>query len=114
MKNFIGLLLVLIFVFSVFASWGIAQQDEEIPPGMEVIKIGDARTIVIKGTKIKKKGDLLIVEGTKEFVARKFLETDRAFSEMQTMEDKIQKEIEQLKRELEELKDRVHSVEMDR
>jgi len=114
MKNFIGLSLVLIFVFFVFASRGIAQQDEEIPPGMEVIKIGDARTIVIKGTKIKKKGDLLIVEGTKEFVARKFLETDGTFSEMKVMEDKIRNEIEQLKKELEELKDRVDKVEIDR
>ncbi len=95
-------LLILSLVFS--ASFIIAEEsDEEAPPGMEVIQIGDAKVITIKGTKIKKKGDLLVVEGTKEFVARKFIELEETFSKLEERTSRLEKEVEKLKKTLGEI-----------
>jgi len=107
MKISFYLLLILALVFS--ATFLIAQEvsEEEVPPGMEIIKINDTKVITIKGTKIKKKGDLLVIEGTKEFVARKFLDVDGHFSEIEEKTKRLEKEINELKETLNELKENI-------
>jgi len=104
MKISIALLLILTFIFA--TSFAIAQknEEEEVPPGMEVLKIGDVRVITIIGTKIKKQGDLLVVEGTKEFVARKFIEMEDRFSEIDGKTKGLEKEVKKLKEALDEIK----------
>jgi hypothetical protein len=96
---------LLFFTASVWAQED--QNEEEVPPGMEIVKVGDVRAVVIKGTKIQKKGDLMVLEGTKEFVARKFLEYDENMSGLKTRDSDIEKELEQLRKELNELKEKV-------
>ncbi len=105
MKISFYLLLIFFFVFS--SAFVVAQEEteEEVPPGMEIIKINDTNVIAIKGTKIKKKGDLLVIEGTKEFVARKLLEIDSKFSKLEEKNKSLEKEINNLKETLTELKE---------
>lgn len=113
MKNFICLLLAFIFILPPLFIMAQEGEEEEVPPGMEVIKIGDVRAIVIIGSKIKKQGDLLILEGTKEFVARKFIETDKRISELEAKGISFEKELEQLRKELKELEESNELIEED-
>jgi len=99
--------LLLIFAFLFSPAFIAAGEEIEVPPGMEIIKINDTNVIAIKGTKIKKKGDLLIIEGTKEFVARRFLEVDKQFSKIEEKTKYLEREINILKETLNELKENI-------
>ena len=49
---------------------------EKPPAGMEYKKIGDARVLVPKGTRIRKEGDLNVVEDISEYSSRRFVDID--------------------------------------
>jgi len=66
---------------------------DEIPAGMEVVYIGNTKSIVPAGTKIHKSEGFMILESTKEYVGRRFKE--------------IQDKISVLEKEQQELKDAV-------
>ncbi len=73
---------------------------DEIPPGMEVIAGGEDggyQIIVPKGSKIKKVGAQIIVEGTKEYVAR-------VIDELRMQLEEVQDELKALKDEIRQLK----------
>ena len=77
----------------------------EIPPGMEEIQIGgSAKLIVPKGAKTKKVGAQVIVEGSKEYMSRRFLEMEEKFNAMEKRQEELEKEIKALKSSLEEIK----------
>lgn len=91
------LFLFLIFVFSV-QSGTTAKEDkkEYIPPGMEIIQIGNARHRVPKGTKMRKEGGLIVLEGNSEYMARK----------LSCIEERLtglEKQIEELKKAVDEI-----------
>ena len=82
--------------------WGgiaFAQTEKrEIPEGMEEIQIGgSAKIIVPKGAKTRKVGAQIIVEGTKEYVARRFYELEVQLEEMKQKQIELEAEIKTLK-----------------
>jgi len=70
--------------------------ESEIPPGMEMKKVGSTSLLVPKGAKLYKRGAATFVEGASAYSARKF-ET------MESRLDKIEKSIKELKEEIKTL-----------
>ncbi len=59
----IHLFIILIFVFStIFITTAKAEEKEEVSPRMEIIQIGNARYLLPKGTKIRKRGIFIFFE----------------------------------------------------
>jgi len=95
----IHLFLILTFVFSaLFIITAKAEEKVEVPPwltvdGMEIIQIGNARYLLPKGTKIRKRAGVITFEGPGEYTARRLLD----------FEERLQaneKEVKRLKRVL--------------
>lgn len=77
----------------------VNKADLKIPEGMEAIQIGgSAKLIVPKGAKTRKVGAQIIVEGTKEYMARRFAELDKRITELEKREELLKKEIDALKK----------------
>ncbi len=71
----------------------------EIPEGMEEVQIGGSGKLVVpQGAKTRKVGAQVIVEGTKEYMARRFKETDERLKALEDQQTQILKEIEELKK----------------
>jgi len=60
----------------------------KIPSGMENIRIGNVNHIVPIGTKVERKGDIVIFESSGEFMARRFLDIE---SRLENMEKEVKK-----------------------
>ena len=94
-KNFV-------FLPVIFLSWVIfvfVQNDSNlnIPQGMEAITVGGSGKVVVpKGAKAKKIGAQVIVEGTKEFMARKFDEMEQRFAKIEADQENLKKQLEVL------------------
>jgi hypothetical protein len=76
------------------------QKAVEVRPGMEIIKVGDARILVPKGAKVRKEGDLIVIEDFGEYAGRKF----------EALEDRmlrVEKELQVLEEALGRLKERL-------
>ncbi|HOW35097.1 MAG TPA: hypothetical protein PL155_01595 [Candidatus Omnitrophota bacterium] len=93
----IGVLIVLFF----FPAMIVCAQNinvQNIPEGMEVIEInGSGQIIVPKGAKTRKIGAQIFVEGTKEYMSRRFEEIDERLANIEKTLENLQKEIESLK-----------------
>ena len=99
-----------VFVFFFLQTTVFAQNEErltsqeipqrtgpEIPYGMEEIQIGgSAKLIVPKGAKTRKVGAQIIVEGTKEYMSRRFLETDERLEKIEKQQLELQEQIKAL------------------
>ena len=78
-----------IFSFLFFAGIALGAEDKgqqsatNIPPGMEVIKVGKANVVVPKGTKIRRGGDVMFLENINEYSARKFSEIEDRLSKIE-------------------------------
>lgn len=80
-----------------------AQNDSQpkIPEGMEAISIGgSAQLIVPKGAKTRKVGAQIIVEGTKEYMSRRFEETEERFIKLEASIEELKKEVQSLQESL--------------
>ncbi|TAN62760.1 hypothetical protein EPN16_00935 [bacterium] len=99
-------LLFLIPLFIFYAISGIAKEDkkEEIPAGMEIIRIGDGQRLYLpKGTKTKRVGAQLILEDNSEYVAKRFSEMEIDIKALQAKIEAQEIEIEQLKKIINEI-----------
>lgn len=98
MERIILLALTCIFLFSGLSVY--AQGDEEeikIPPGMELIQIGDnVFKIVPKGTKVRKEDTRIITERTSAYISRKLLEIEERLTQLEAKEIELRESIEQL------------------
>lgn len=84
MRKVLFVVFVLISVFS--AVLVIAKDngnEKEIPNGMEVLEAGNVKFVVPKGTKIKQEGNVVTVEDISAYSARRFLEMEGRFAEME-------------------------------
>ena len=72
---------------------------DEIPAGMEVVYIGNTKSIVPAGTKIHRSEGFMILESTKEYVGRRFKE--------------LQDKISVLEKEQQELKDATGAIQTE-
>ena len=72
----------------------------EVPPGMEVIAVtGGYKLIVPKGSKIKKVGAQIIVEGQREYLSRRLEEMENRFLKIEETLESLKKEVETLRGE---------------
>ena len=89
---------ILIFTFLFTGAIVFAQTKRQIPKGMEVIKMGGSAEIIVpKGAKTRKVGAQIIVEGTKEYVARRFEEMEERFTAIEQNQEVLRNEIKNLK-----------------
>jgi hypothetical protein len=99
--------IILMLVFVVLVNSGAAQEQtekkDEFPPGMEVIQIKGAKFVVPKGTKVYKKGDLVILEAAHEYVARKVSELEERLLRMEAREEELGQKFEQLDKTVSEM-----------
>ena len=80
-----------------------AESVQKVPEGMEAIQLGgSAELIVPKGAKTRKVGAQIIVEGTKEYMSRRFSEMEARLAAMEKRQDDLIKEVKSLKKILEE------------
>ena len=98
MKNPNLLLLIFALLFSLGAClFAQDNQTEEIPPGMETIQVGTAKAIAPKGTKVYKRDNIITMESTQEFLARKVVEIEGRLTELEDEKERLKKDIEELK-----------------
>lgn len=73
----------------------------EVPEGMEAVTIGgSAQLIIPKGAKTRKVGAQIIVEGTKEYMSRRFEEMEARFAKLEATLDELSKELQSLRESL--------------
>ena len=98
----------MIFFISIFtffiltiSAYGQSTFNREVPEGMEAVRIGGSGWLIVpQGAKTRRVGAQIIVEGSKEYMSRRFFEIDKRF-------EKIEKNQEDLKKEVGVLKDLV-------
>jgi len=103
MKGIKIFLLIFIFVFSCALVMPEEDEKEEVPAGMEIIQVGEAKFVVPKGAATKKAGDLIILDSASEYTVRKFLEIEERVAELEAKEEELQKEVKQLKQALDDM-----------
>lgn len=82
----------------VFAQEG---NQPKIPEGMEAVSIGgSAQLIIPKGAKTRKVGAQIIVEGTKEYMSRRFEEMEERFARFEAAQEELKKEVQSLQEQL--------------
>ena len=105
------LFLCLIVLFPVIV-FGQNEVNQPIPEGMEAIRIGGSGWLIVpKGAKTRKVGAQIIVEGTKEYMSRRFEEIDQRFEELEKKQQDQLKEIESLKNITGELDKKIGTIE---
>jgi hypothetical protein len=102
MKGLITLLSIFAFIFFTIAplcAQDYEMEDGEIipPPGMEVVKVGNFNLLIPKGAEVHRKGNLLVVESTSEYTARRFLDMEQQLMQAKTEREELKGKIEQLK-----------------
>ena len=75
----------------------------EVPPGMELRKIGTIKMVVPKGTQVSKKGSLVVMEGPDEYAARNIYEMNGRLMGLEARQMNIERETESLKQTVLEL-----------
>ena len=78
----------------------------EVPPGMELVNIGGIRMIIPQGTKVEKKGSLLVMEGVDEFVARNLKEMSARLEKIEASQDDLRKMVGDLEHEMSDLREK--------
>lgn len=92
----------IVFIFSC-GSFVLAQESNQpkVPEGMEAVTIGgSAQLIIPKGAKTRKVGAQIIVEGTKEYMSRRFEEMEARFAKLEATLDELSKELQSLRESL--------------
>jgi len=92
----------LIFIFSGFAFWAAAgsvqaEDKSEIPPGMEILKVGETKILIPKGTKITKKAAQLVLEPPEQFWSRRVEEMEEEIARLKEETERMKADIEKLK-----------------
>jgi DNA-binding response OmpR family regulator len=83
---------------SCIASAAEDNQTQQVPPGMELIKVGEHNVYVAQGTRITKKGSQLILEPPDEFIARKILALEQEIAQLKAKVEDMRLQIEELKK----------------
>jgi len=107
----------LLFVFVIsFQSWiAVCQEDESegglrVGPGMEVKRIGTTDYVVPKDAKVEKVGNRVRVETTSEYAARKFIESNERFEEVEQSQKKFEAEVKELHKDIADLKKEIEAL----
>ncbi|MFH1395740.1 MAG: hypothetical protein ABIH09_06260 [Candidatus Omnitrophota bacterium] len=94
--------IAVVCLFSILVSPCLSAQEEkeEIPAGMEVVYIGNTKSVVPAGTKVHKSKGFMILESTQEYVGRRFKEHHEKLANIQNEKDLLEKEVKKLQAEL--------------
>lgn len=88
---------ILVFFLSAIVVFAQNTNTPKIPEGMEAVAIGgSAQLIIPKGAKTRKVGAQIIVEGTKEYMARRFEEMEQRLAKMEKDQEDLKKKIQSL------------------
>ena len=89
------MVLLVMAVVSPCSLWAQETNDDEVPIGMEIIMVKPGmKQIVPKGTKVSKKGDLIVLEDSNEYSARRFEEMENRFKSLEAELDTFKKGLE--------------------
>ncbi|HRZ14263.1 MAG TPA: hypothetical protein P5110_02025 [Candidatus Omnitrophota bacterium] len=100
----IGLIICLgAFFFATAGPARAQQQQQTIPPGMEVIKVGDTHVLIPRGTKVTRRGAQLILEPIDEYTARRLNDLDVSLAQLRAQTEELKKQVETLTRTIEQL-----------
>ena len=102
-KTFLPFLFIMLFSMVIVMAIAEEKNNEDIPPGMEVIVINRVRHLVPKGTKIYEKGGVQVLEGRNEYMAGRFEDIDKRLESLKEGEKKLILDVEQLKKIAEKL-----------
>lgn len=88
-------------IIVVFISFSLSfaeqrSEDSDVPPGMELINIGNARMLAPRGTKVFRRGDLIVPESTEEYLARRLVDIEQQLAKLNTRYEENEKKIEQI------------------
>jgi len=84
---------------------GSPKSGQPPPEGMEKIRLGgSAELLVPEGAKTRKVGAQVIVEGTKEYMARRFSEMEKKIADLEKRQAELEAELKALRKELEDQK----------
>ena len=86
-----------ILVFSEIAGRAQPRKEDEVPPGMEFIKVGNNEILIPKGTKVTKKDAQLILEPPEQFWSRRIEGIEEEIAKLKDGEREIKKDIAELK-----------------
>jgi hypothetical protein len=101
MKKISPFILIFILAFPAVLIAAEGDKNKEVPVGMELISVGKVHKVLVpEGTKMHKKGSLLIMENINEYVARSMHDMKESILKIEANEEKLKKEIEQLKEDL--------------
>ncbi|MBU0683538.1 MAG: hypothetical protein KJ864_04555 [Candidatus Omnitrophica bacterium] len=89
------------------------EQKEEIPAGMEVVYIGNTKSVVPAGTKVHKSKGFMILESTPEYVGRRFKEHHEKLGSIQKEKDLLENEVQKLKEELANKTQEIDKIQKD-
>ena len=106
MKKITLFLLIVILIFSntfIMAQGDKEKEEKKVPPGMEIMQAGNAELLVPKGMKTQKKGDLIVLETSEEYVARRLFDMDERLAKIEAEEKALAEKIEQLNKTLSEI-----------
>ena len=93
----IAISIVILFI-SVISAYAQSTFNREIPEGMEAVQIGGSGWLIVpQGAKTRKVGAQIIVEGSKEYMSRRFFEMDQRFEKVEKNQDDLKKEVDDLK-----------------
>lgn len=89
---------VFMLSFPALSAYAQSTFNREIPEGMEAVQIGGSGWLIVPaGAKTRKVGAQIIVEGSKEYMSRRFLEMNERFQKMERNQEDLIKELEALK-----------------
>ena len=83
-----------IFLIPTISAYAQSTLNREIPEGMEAVRIGGSGWLIVpQGAKTRKVGAQIIVEGSKEYMSRRFLEMNERFEKIEKNQEALQKEL---------------------
>lgn len=108
MKKILIFLLLSYFIFStvkVFArEKGLGVTRQELPTGMENIKIGDGQVLFVpKGTRVRRVGAQIIVEDNAEYAVERFITLEERVKKIETAQEELKETITTLKDALQKI-----------
>ena len=90
-------LILFLAVFIGLSQMGRAQEEANVPEGMELIKVGETKVLIPKGSKVYKKDALLILEPPEQYWTRRIVGLEEEIAALRAQEEKTKADIEELK-----------------
>ncbi len=93
----------------------LAADKDNIPPGMEIRKVGDLQILVPKGAEVTRtgKGGLIRIESTSEYTSRELIEINRRLESLQKNQEMLNNKLHELQEAIDALRDEKSNLRSD-